>query len=314
MKILVLGAGAIGGYVGGWLASVGADVTFLLRGKRLDHIREHGLTVESKHGNLALPVKSVSAAELRPEHDLLILANKAYDLDTAMDAASPGLAPRGAVLPLLNGMTHIDTLNQRLGRDRVLGGTTRIATNLDEDGTIRALFENRDIVFGEQDGTLSARVQEFRAIAAGAAGLDVQASPTIMLAMWEKLAFLGTGATMYCLMRANLGEILRGSPEGQMIFHKLFDTIVQIARHDGHALPEEFVTRTRTMFERRESTLASSMLRDVEAGRPTEGEHITGYLLRRCRAAGLDDTILACAYAHLKAYDERRAAGRLPGG
>ncbi len=134
-----------------------------------------------------------------------------------------------------------------------------------------------------------------------------------MREMWQKLAFLGTGATMYCLMRANLGEILRGSPEGQVIFHRLLDTIVAIARHQGYELAEEFVARTHRSFERRESTLASSMLRDIEAGRPTEGEHITGFLLRRARAAGLDDTILACAYAHLKAYEERRAVGRLPG-
>jgi 2-dehydropantoate 2-reductase len=313
MKILVLGAGAIGGYIGGWLASVGADVTFLLRGKRLAHIREHGLTVESTHGNLHLPVKTVSAAELKPEHDLLLVACKSYDLDEAMDAAQPGLAPHGAVLPILNGMTHIDTLNQRLGRERVLGGTTRIATNLDPDGTIRALFENREIIFGEQDGTISQRVREFCDIASGARGLELEASPRIIHAMWEKLAFLGTGGTMYCLMRANLGEILRGSPEGQQIFHRLFDTVVQIAAHDGYTLSNEFIARTRKLFERRESTLASSMLRDVEAGRPSEGEHITGYLLRRCRAAGLDDTILACAYANLKAYDERRAAGRIPG-
>lgn len=312
MKILILGAGAIGGYVGGWLASVGADVTFLLRGKRLEHVRAHGLAVESTHGNFSLPVKTVSAEELKPEHDLLLVACKSYDLDTAMNAAEPGLAPHGAVLPILNGMTHIDILNDRLGKPRVLGGMTRIATNLDPDGTIRALFENRELVFGEQDGTISKRVQEFRDIAAGAAGLDVEASPNIMHAMWEKLAFLGTGATMYCLMRANLGEILRGSPEGQEIFHRLFDTVVQIARHDGYTLDDAFITRTRALFERRDSTLASSMLRDVEAGRASEGEHITGYLLRRCRAAGLDDTILACAYASLKAYDERRAAGRIP--
>ena len=312
MRILILGAGAIGGYVGGWLASVGADVTFLLRGRRLDHIREHGLSIESKHGNLALPVRTVSAGELKPEHDLLLVACKSYDLDAAMDAVSGGLAPDGVVLPLLNGIEHIDTLNARFGPGRVLGGATRIATNLDPDGTIRALFENREVVFGEQDGTLSKRVEEFRAIAAGARGLEVQASPAIMGEMWQKLAFLGTGATMYCLMRANLGEILRGSPEGQAIFHRLFDTVVAVARHEGHELSNEFINRTRKSFERRESTLASSMLRDLEAGRPTEGEHITGFLLRRVRAAGLDDTVLACAYAHLKAYEQRRAAGRLP--
>jgi 2-dehydropantoate 2-reductase len=313
MKILVLGAGAIGGYIGGWLASVGADITFLLRGNRLAHIREHGLTVESSHGNLHLPVRTVSAAELKPGHDLLLVACKSYDLDEAMDAAQPGLGPNGAVLPILNGMTHVDALNHRLGQTRVLGGTTRIATNLDSDGTIRALFENREIIFGEQDGTISQRVREFCDIAAGANGLEINASPRIMHAMWEKLAFLGTGGSLYCLMRANLGEILRSCPEGPQLFQRLFDTVVQIAAHDGYHFSDEFIATTRTLFDRRESALASSMLRDIEAGRRTEGEHITGYLLRRCRAAGLDDTILACAYTHLKAYDERRAAGRLPG-
>ncbi len=313
MKILVLGAGAIGGYVGGWLAEAGADVTFLLRARRLAQIRENGLRIESKYGNLALDVHAVGAGGLKPEHDLLVLACKAYDLEEAVQGAAPGLAPQGAILPLLNGMEHIETLNARFGAGRVLGGSTRIATNLDPDGVIRALFDNREIVFGEQDGTMSPRVEEFAAIAKNAAGLDVEASADVLGAMWQKLAFLGTGATMYCLMRANLGEILRGSPEGQIIFHKLFDTVVSIARHEGHDLPAEFVTRTKKMFERRESTLASSMARDIEAGRPTEGDHVTGFLLRRARAAGIDDTILACAYAHMKAYDERRAAGRLPG-
>jgi 2-dehydropantoate 2-reductase len=313
LRILVLGAGGIGGYVGAWLVKAGADVSFLVRPARAEKLRREGLRLESKYGNASLEVRALTAEEMHPEHDLAVLTCKSYDLNEAVEAVAPGLAPSGAVLPLLNGLSHIDTLNARFGRERVLGGSTRIASMMKPDGTVHQLFDNREVIFGEQDGAMSERVLTIRDIGNRAPGLEMLAVPDVMQQMWNKLCFLGTGGSMYTLMRANLGEINRGSAEGRRLFQQLFATAVDVARANGYPPDQAFIDRTAQMFTRTDSTLASSLARDVEDGNRTEGEHIIGFLLRGAQAAGLDDTILACAYANLKAYEQRREAGRLPG-
>ncbi len=313
MRILVLGAGALGGYFGGRLVQAGADVTFLVRPARQAQLARDGLCIESRHGNARLEVRTVRAEAVRPEHDLVLLTCKAYDLDAAMAAIEPGLAAHGAVLPVLNGISHMEVLNERFGRGAVLGGVAKIGAMLTADGVVRHLNDECEIVFGEQDGSVSARCVALRNAFAAAPGVHVKAVPDIMRQMWEKLIMLGTMASVTCLMRANVGEILRGSPEGGAMLRRLLQDTIEIARASGHPPAEAFVAEVRAMLGREASTMNASMLRDLEAGGRVEADHITGYLLRRAREHGIDDTLLAIAYAHLKSYEQRRGAGRLPG-
>jgi 2-dehydropantoate 2-reductase len=288
-----------------------ADVTFLVRERRREQLEQDGLRIESVYGNATLRVRSLLVSDLEPRYDVVLLTCKAYDLASAIDAIAPGLAPDGCVVPVLNGLAHMDPLNARFGRERVLGGTAGIGVTLARDGTIRHLNDWRTIIVGEQGGGLSARAQAIAA-AFPAASVKAHASADILQDMWEKLVHLATAASMTCLMRANIGEIVR-TPSGARLVRQTFDLMASIAAAHGHPPGASFLESYRKLFSDPRSAYATSMLRDIEAGNRTEGSHIVGFALEKAREAGLDGTMLEIAYTHLQAYDNRREAGRLPG-
>jgi 2-dehydropantoate 2-reductase len=310
-RILVFGAGGIGGYFGGRLAETGADVTFLVREGRRKSLIKDGLRIESPFGNAALAVKTVTANDLEPVYDAVLLTCKAYDLDAAIDAIAPAVAPSGFVLPLLNGIAHMDALNQRFTESRVLGGTAKIQATLTPDGAIRQFNDWRTITFGEQSGAMTDRVELLAALFAGAAGVEVLAVTDIRQRMWEKLVHLATAATMTCLMRANVGEIVR-TPDGREIFLQQLRTSAAIAAANGHNPSDAFMRGWEQTFSQRDSGYSTSMLRDIERGGRTEVEHILGFMLQKAREADIACHTLLLAYTHIKAYEERRAANRLP--
>jgi 2-dehydropantoate 2-reductase len=312
MKILVLGAGAVGGYFGGRLSAHGADVTFLVREARRAQLERDGLRVESPFGNVTLPVRAILAADLEPQYDVVMLACKAYDLASAVESIGPGLAADGCVLPLLNGISHIQLLNDRFGPGRVLGGTAQIGVMLTNEGVVRHLNDWKTITFGEQDGTMSPRVQAL-AQAFPPASVEARAVDDVMQEMWEKLVHLSTAAALTCLMRASVGEIVR-TPDGARLLRDTLDLLADVAARNGHRPSEAFMATFRQIFSDPQSGYTTSMLRDIEARRRIEADHIVGFVLARARAAGLDGQVLEIAYTHLKSYENRRAAGRLPFG
>jgi 2-dehydropantoate 2-reductase len=191
MRILVIGAGAIGGYFGGRLLQAGRDVTFLVRHGRAAELAATGLTIKSPKGDATLrSPPTVLAEELHEPYDLILLSCKAYDLDGAVASFAPAVGRPTAILPLLNGMRHLDVLDARFGRDRVLGGECLISATLDEHRAIVHLSGNHEVAFGERDGATSDRV---RAIAAAMTGVafEARASEHILQEMWEKWVFLG---------------------------------------------------------------------------------------------------------------------------
>lgn len=310
MKILILGAGGIGGYFGGRLLQAGANVTFLVREKRRRQLIEGGLRIESQYGNATLRVDAKLQSEIEANYDLIILTCKAYDLASAIETIRPAVSRSTAILPLLNGIAHIDVLNKEFGREKVLGGTAKIQVTLSPEGSVRQLNDWQTLTFGEQDGSESSRVLELKALHEKT-GIEVKLSRNIMCELWLKLVHLSTVAGMTCMMRANLGEIVR-TPEGTMLLKAFFDANARIAAFAGHAPDEAFVRTYHSLFEQRDSRYEASMLRDIEKGGPIESEHILGFMLNKAREAGLDDTVYRLAYTHVKAYDERRAANRLP--
>jgi len=310
MKILVLGAGGIGGYFGGRLLQAGADVTFLVRENRRRQLRDNGLRIESQYGDATLQVDAKLQSEIAADYDLVLLTCKAYDLASAIETISPAVSRSTAILPLLNGIAHIGMLNERFGRDKVLGGTVKIQVTLTPEHVVRQLNDWQTITFGEQGGLESPRALELKALLEKT-GVDVKLSRNIMRELWLKLVHLSTVAGMTCLMRANLGEIIR-TPEGSALLKMFFDANARIAGCAGHAPDEAFARTYYTLFEQRDSRYEASMLRDLEKGGPIEAEHILGFMLAEARAAGLDDTLHRLAYTHVKAYEERRAADRLP--
>ncbi len=314
MRVLVLGAGALGGYFGGRLVEAGsADVAFMLRPARRAAIDRDGLSIGSPFGAWQGRVATLAAGDAKPGWDVVLLSCKAYDLEDAIAAIRPAVDARTAILPVLNGLSHVDRLAAEFGGDRVLGGLAKIQATLAPDGTVRQLNDWRWITFGERDGAMTDRVRAIEAAFAPAKGVVAQAVPDIMARMWEKLVHLGTAAIGTVLMRATVGEIAR-SPGGVDFLHRMLDRNAAIAAARGYPVRDAFLQEFRAVFADTKAAYATSMLRDLEAGARIESDHILGFLLEAARAAGVPHEVHEAAFLHAKAYEQRREAGRLPGG
>ncbi|MFM0180034.1 2-dehydropantoate 2-reductase [Paraburkholderia aspalathi] len=307
MRILVVGAGAVGGYFGGRLAAAGQDVTFLVRPGRAEKLARDGLIINSARGNLALrDVKTILAGVAAEPFDLVLLSCKAYSLDDAIDSFAPLVGESTLILPMLNGMRHIDVLKEKFGASRVLGGQCVIAATLSPEQHIMHLNETHAITFGELEGGTSERVEAI-ADAMADANFDAVVSDNILLRMWEKWVFLATLAASTCLMRGSVGDIL-AAPDGKRIIENLLGECRGVAEHTGFTMGPDFDARaTQTLFT--PSPLTASMLRDVENHSHTEADHILGDLISRGGDAQKGEhglSLLRIAYSHLKTYEARQ--------
>lgn len=310
MKVLILGAGAVGGYFGGQLVQAGADVTFLVRPQRAQKLAQAGLVIKSPLGDAKMQVRTVLQEALRPDYDLVILSCKAYDLDASIASIGAAMGPNTMLLPLLNGMVQLARLEQAYGSARVLGGTCYIASTLDADGSIRHMSKFQGITCGTRAGNhahAGSLLQELAQAYAGAT-VEFKISADIEQDMWEKFVLLATLAAMTCLMRASVGEILAGA-DGEALMHEALASCIAAAGAAGHAPRAESLQRTQGMLFARGSAFTASMLRDIEAEGRVEADHIVGDMLRRARAAGAEAKLLAAAYCHLQAYEARRLRG-----
>lgn len=304
MKILILGAGGTGGYFGGRLHQGGADVTFLVREARAKQIATSGLMIESPKDKVTLQVKAVLAVDVKPKYDIIILSCKAYDLTSSIAAITPAMGPTTCVVPLLNGMSHIATLDAAFGQRRVMGGTCYIAATLTKDGVIKSMMDSHGMVWGARD---PAQADLAHALGQAFANtvVDAKVSDNIMQDMWEKVIFLSTLAGMTCLMRGTVGDIL-STPDGETLFTRFLDANIAIATHEGYAPRSDNTARYRSLLTQKTSPLTASMLRDLENGGSVEADQIVGFMLGKAREHGIDDVLLTVAYTHLKAYEARR--------
>lgn len=305
MRILVVGAGSIGGYFGGRLIEAGADVTFLVRPRRAEILARTGLKIRSPLGDFHEPApKLVTADRLETPFDLILLSCKAYDLDDAIASFAPAVGPATAILPLLNGMRHLDALDAPFGAGSTLGGQCVISAVLDAEGHILHLNEANTLTFGERGGGRSPRADAIAALFATASFTTV-ASEAILQDMWEKWVFIATVAGITCLMRAAIGDIV--SAGGADLASGLLDECAVIAARSGFPPRQAFLDRTRKTLTAPNSPLTASMLRDIERGAQTEADHIVGDLLHRADAqTGERTALLTIALAHLNSYESRR--------
>ncbi len=308
MRILIVGAGGIGGYFGGRLLEIGRDVTFLVRPRRAEQLAEHGLVIKSPaRGDHRYPnPPTVQAAALDGPYDLVLLSCKAYDLDDAMNSFAPAVGPNTAILPMLNGMAHLEALENRFGPRAVLGGSCFIASTLSEAGEILHLNANHTMVFGERDGARTERIVAIEEAMRGA-NFESRRSDQIVQEMWEKWVFIATGAGITCLMRGSVGEIEAAS--GAPLARQLLSECAAIAMACGHGPSETAIAHATKTFTAAGSPLTASMFRDIERGGRTEGEHILGDLLRRGGEPS-PYPILRAAYTHVATYEVRRGATR----
>jgi 2-dehydropantoate 2-reductase len=300
MRILIVGAGAVGGYFGGRLAEAGRDVTFLVRPSRAKQLRQDGLRIISPHGDAVLTPKLVSAGEIDAPYDLVFLAVKAYALEAAMNDLAPAVGPETMILPVLNGMRHLDLLMQRFRKDAVIGGVCLVATEMDRDGRIVQIADFQQLTYGERNGERTPRLQSLDATLQGA-GFDARLSTDIMQALWEKWVQLASLGAVTCLMRGAIGEIV-AAPGGADLSLKVLDECAAIAAACGHQPPEPFLAQRAAAMTAPGSPLTSSMYRDLRTGAPVEVDHILGDLLERGGAQRVVTPLLKAAFIHLRVY------------
>jgi 2-dehydropantoate 2-reductase len=303
MRLLVVGAGSTGGYFGGRLAQAGRDVTFLVRPQRAEQLRSRRLVLISPHGDATLTPKIVTATELSELFDAILLTVKGFALDAALDDIAPAVGPGTVVLPVLNGMRHVDILRARFGDAAVGGCACWIATTLNDEGNIVQLTRRQEIAYGEFDGKPSPRMQALDGFMTGA-GFDARLSPVIEREMWEKWMLLASLGAITCLMRGNVGEV-EAAPEGRQLIVRVLDEVAAVISAAGVSPSDAVANEVRAQLTQKGSTQTSSMYRDLQKGHRVEVEEILGDLVRRGRAAGVSTPIVAAAYSHLAVYDAR---------
>lgn len=306
MRILMLGAGGIGGYFGARIHHAGGDVTFLVRPARATRLAAEGLRVLSPLGDLHITPKLVTsvAGPESNQFDVVVLSCKAYDLDAALDSVAPALSPEGVVLPLLNGLAHLSHLDARFGRDRVLGGLAHLAVTLAPTGEIRHLNQLHRLLIGSRNMPASTLLRPLVELFTRS-GIDFSLSENIEGDMWDKFVFLSTLAGATCTMRSSIGDILE-THSGEAFITGLLDECVAVAAHHGHIPSAGQLETYRNQLTTRGSGSTASMLRDIERCGATEADHILGDMVHRAEAHGVDTPLLKLAYSHLQAYEIRR--------
>lgn len=308
MRYLILGAGALGGYFGGMLVKGGADVTFLVRPARAAQLRRDGLVIKTQDGEeLHTRVKTVQQDQINETYDVVLLCCKAYDLDSAMDAVALAMNEQSVIVPVLNGIRHIDVLKERFGPERVLGGLTVINAAMLTDGSIQQSQVRVNITaIGELDGRSSSRCTAIKT-ALEAGGIPVQVTDNILVMMWEKFFGFTCSATIASLSRSRAGVIARAS-EGASFVSAVIDECTRIVTALGHPPLPAFnaAGQISGLFSQTNSTYGPSILVDMEDGRPTEGEHTIGDLAERAAQAGISAPLLVAARCNLQAYEINR--------
>lgn len=307
MRILVVGAGATGGFFGGRLAQIGRDVTFLVRPARAEKLRRDGLEIISPLGDATIQAKLITADELRAKpqaFDLVILAVKAYALEQAIEDLAPAVDPETAILPLLNGMRQIDMLDARFGVERVIGGTCRINSDVDADGRVLQLSKLGDVTFGERNRERTPRIERIHAELSGAL-FDIILSPDVLAAMWHKWYILASLNTICILPEGTVGEVV-AAPRGLDFANAAIDECIAISTANGYAPPADLIEWDRKRVTKPGSDLTSSMYRDMTKNAPVEADHIIGDLLARGASHNVSTPLLHATYVRLKVYAASR--------
>ena len=312
MRILVVGAGAVGGYFGGRLAQAGRDVTFLIRPGQIEQFRSLGLRILSPmHGDFTVRPTPITAGQIASPYDVIFLSVKGYDLDGAIADFAPAVGPQTMILPVLNGMRHIDVLAQKFGKQAVLGGVCYVSAEVDSQGRIVQLADFQSLSYGELDGKKTSRIEAVLQTFQGA-GFDTAVSTNILQDMWQKWVWLATAGTITCLLRGNIGEVA-AVPGGIDLSLSALHECAAIAGACGYPMPEPFVTEKSAQLTAAGSSLTSSMYRDLENHARVEVDTILGDLLERGRKQGVSAPMVQAAFVGLTIYQKERARSKAAG-
>jgi 2-dehydropantoate 2-reductase len=301
----VVGAGSVGGYFGGRLAAAGRDVTFLVRPRRAAQLAD-GLTIISKGQETRVAARAIQKGEAAGEFDVILLAIKAYQLEAAVEDFGAYVSQRTVILPVLNGMKHVDILRSRFGLPHVIGGVAKIASSLDERGRIVDHADFHDLAYGEWSRERSDRILALDQFMTGA-GFEARLATDIEREMWEKWAMLASLGAITCLLDGDIGQVARARG-GIDLVKSLFGEVVAVISAAWRPLSDPFKAQVLSLLTDRGSSLTSSMYRDMKGDNPVEADQIIGDLVVRATAKAINTPLLSTALTRLKVYEEIRAA------
>ena len=296
MKILIVGAGGIGGFFGGKMQQSGADITYLLRKQRQQLIQDQGLTIETPRGNFTIYPKTVLADQLEPTYDLIILACKAFDLGDSLKSIAKA-SSKGVILPFLNGFTHLEALDHQFGKERVMGGVAHIAATISESGSVKQLTELGSLTIGPRTPSQVVLSQEFFSLCKKT-DFDSFYHENIEQALWDKWVFLATLAGMTTICRGSVGEIA-ATPYGKDLSKRMFAECCAIASSESHPIAEKTQLGSQEVLTKEGSPFTASMLRDLLAGKKNEHQHILGDLIAFASKQSIDCPLLKIAFTHM---------------
>ncbi|GBQ44208.1 ketopantoate reductase family protein [Komagataeibacter europaeus] len=305
-RILVVGPGAVGGYFGARMASAGHDVTFLVRERRLQQLRAGGLCLISSVGNVTMTPRMVMAGGIEGPYDIILLSVKAYSLMAAMNDFAPAVGPQTRIVPLLNGMQHLDILADRFGPAAVMGGTCLIISKLDAQGRIVQTGSLPRLSIGDREGSDTPVTRSIAETLSGS-GFEIVCSTHILQDMWDKWVLLASLGSICCLMRGTVGDVA-SQPAGQAFAQAVIHECASTAAAAGYPLRDATLKGTVSLLTKTDSTLTSSMFRDLLQDAPVEAQQIIGDLVRRACALQIPTPILDLTDLNLRVYEQQRHA------
>lgn len=302
MRILVLGAGGVGGFFGGRLVEKGEDVTFLVRSKRKQQLEEKGLVIRSVNGDFSFQPKLITKEDRTSPFDVILFSTKAYHLNEGIQDLKPFVGENTVIIPLLNGIAHVSRLQKEFGEEKVIGGLCFIETTLNDRGEIVQTSAANRLVFGEINSKDSERIKRISKVFAGTKSSFVL-SENITQDMWHKYLFITVMSGVTTLMRAPIGPICE-SEGGRDFIRNVFEESVQIMRALGAPVKANIVEEHMKTIDKISYDMKSSMQRDMEKGSLIEGEHLQGYLLDLAEEFSIEAPLLGVVYQNLNVYEK----------
>lgn len=301
MRILIVGAGAVGGYFGGRLIEKGEDVTFLVREKRKKQLDENGLIIESIHGNVKLTPSTIQSGDLADPFDVVVLSTKSYHLHDAINNIKPYVNDQTMILPLLNGISHINTLEEAFDENNIIGGLCFIESTLDASGRIIQTSPIHELVFGEKNGESTERILKLQKVFSETKS-DMRLSKDIFQELWHKYLFITTLSGVTSLYRSPIGpirELEQGMKTINLVIHESATIMRALQAPVSKNIEEVLIDKINNMGYQ----MKSSLQRDMEKILMIEADHLFGYLLTIARRKGIDAPTLELIYSNLKIYE-----------
>lgn len=287
MRIVVFGAGALGGYFGARLQSAGEDVVYIARGAHLDAMQRNGLRVESPLGDVELPeVNAVASPSEAGKCDLVLFMVKNYDVEAAARTLAPVLGDETLVMTVQNGVTAPEVVGGVIGAERVLPGAVYMPADIREPGVIRHSSNFHRVVFGTEFPDRADRAAEIGSTIA-ATGIDVTVADDIKAVLWEKFLLMSASSSITALTRLPMGPV-RDTPETLALMRQLVSETAKVARAEHPGLATDAEAKALDWLENTAPpAMRASMLDDLLRGKPLELRWLSGEVVRRGRKLGI---------------------------